>query len=103
MPLEEIQDRPSGSNAKASNEPLLLPVILYSDTEKSLFDAEKQGILDFLVEFGGFGTRPQWAIQQQENNTQREKFLTEPERFNRLNAENEDFKDLSARLKLFLI
>ncbi|MBM3912976.1 MAG: DNA polymerase III subunit gamma/tau [Sphingomonadales bacterium] len=103
MPLEEIQDRPPGSNAKASNEPLFLSVILYSDTEKSLFDGEKQGILDFLVEFGGFGTRPQWAIQQQENNTQREKFLTEPERFNRLNAENEDFKDLSTRLKLFLI
>jgi len=102
MPLEENQDHPSGSNSKVSKEPALLSVILYSDTEKSLFDGEKQGILDFLVKFGAFETRPQWAIQQRENNTQREKFLTEPERFNRLNTENDDFKDLSARLKLFL-
>ena len=103
MPLEEPPNHRSELNAKAPKDPVILTVILYSDTEKSLFDGEKQGILDFLVEFGGFESRPQWSIQQQENNAQREKFLTEPERFNRLNSENEDFKDLSARLKLFLI
>lgn len=103
MPPERIQNHASEPNPQAPKEPVILSVILYSDTEKSLFDGEKQSILDFLVEFGGFETRPQWSIQQQENNAQREKFLTEPERFNRLNSENEDFKDLSARLKLFLI
>lgn len=91
------------SDIKSQDETFVLPILLYSDTEKSLFDAEKQGILDFLMEFGNFQSRPRWVIQQQENNAQREKFLTEPERFNILSTENENFKDLSARLKLFLI
>jgi hypothetical protein len=90
-------------NARPHSDPVVLPVILYSDTEKSLFDAEKQGILDFLTEFGDFQIRPQWAIQQQESNAQREKFLTEPERYVQLNAENEAFRDFNNRLKLFLI
>jgi len=89
------------ANGKQSLGTTILPVILYSDTEKTLFDAEKQGILDFLVEFGNFQSRPQWSLRQHENNNQREKFLTEPERFARLSAENKSFKDLSTRLKLF--
>ncbi len=103
VPLEGKQERNSDTHPKALNEPTILSIILYSDTERSLFEAEKQGILDYLVEFGDFEMRPQWALQQLENNAQREKYLTEPERFNRLNVENEDFKDLSVRLKLFLL
>ncbi|MFM9060779.1 MAG: hypothetical protein ACKOQP_03840 [Bacteroidota bacterium] len=80
-----------------------MDVILYSDTEKTLFDREKAGILAFLRAHGAQETRLEWQIVQQNLGKQREKYLTEQERFNRLEDENQDFKDLKSQLGLFLM
>ncbi|MBU6274095.1 MAG: DNA polymerase III subunit gamma/tau [Bacteroidetes bacterium] len=88
---------PQGSGA------LQLDVILYSDTEKTLFDREKSNILGYLRTFGPPSYRLEWNIIQQNLGQQREKYLTEQERFQRLLTENENFIDLSSRIGLNLI
>jgi DNA polymerase III subunit gamma/tau len=94
---------PAEHTLHASSVPIHLPVFLFSDTEKTIFDREKQGILDFLLKYGTFETRPHWVIHQHDSNSPRANFLTEAQRFARLSAENDNFKDFSARFKLFLI
>jgi DNA polymerase III subunit gamma/tau len=103
-PLEGILARNIPQNAildPSGNQKL--DVILYSDTEKTLFDREKAGILAFLRAHGAQETRLDWQIVQQNLGKQREKYLTEQERFNRLEDENQDFKDLKSQLGLFLM
>ena len=82
---------------------LQLDVILYSDTEKALFDREKSNLLGYIRAFGPQTYRPEWNIIQQNLGQQREKYLTEQERFQRLLTENENFIDLSSRIGLNLI
>lgn len=103
-PLEGILARNIPQNTDLGpSESQKLDVILYSDTEKELFDREKSGILAFLRAYGPQETRLEWQIVQQNLGKQREKYLTEQERFNRLMDENDDFKDLKSQLSLFLM
>jgi DNA polymerase-3 subunit gamma/tau len=113
--LEQCQQRGLGAlqGLLARNKPqnpdprgsgtLLLEVILYSDTEKALFDREKSNLLGYLRRFGPPSYRPEWNIVQQNLGSQREKYLTEQERYQRLLAENENFIDLNSRIGLNLI
>jgi hypothetical protein len=103
-PLEGILARNIPQNTDlGSSDSLKLDVILYSDTEKALFDREKSGILAFLRTYGPQETRLEWQIVQQNLGKQREKYLTEQERFNRLMDENEQFRDLKSQLGLFFM
>jgi DNA polymerase-3 subunit gamma/tau len=113
--LEQCQQRGLGAleGLLARNKPqnpvpqgsgsLQINVILYSDTEKALFDREKSNLLGYLRAFGPQPYRPEWNIIQQNLGQQREKFLTEQERFNRLLTENKNFIDLNSRIGLNLI
>lgn len=113
--LEQCQQRGLGAleGLLARNKPqnpdqqgsgvLQLDVILYSDTEKALFDREKSNLLGYIRAFGPQTYRPEWNIIQQNLGQQREKYLTEQERFQRLLTENENFIDLSSRIGLNLI
>jgi hypothetical protein len=82
---------------------LQIDVILYSDTEKALFDREKSNLLGYLRAFGPQPYRPEWNIIQQNLGQQREKYLTEQERYARLLTENKNFIDLNSRIGLNLI
>lgn len=113
--LEQCQQRGLGAleGLLARNKPqnpaqqgsgvLQIDVILYSDTEKGLFDREKSNLLGYLRAFGPQTYRPEWNIIQQNLGHQREKYLTEQERFNRLLTENKNFIDLNSRIGLNLI
>ena len=113
--LEQCQQRGLGAleGLLARNKPqnpaqqgsgvLQIDVILYSDTEKGLFDREKSNLLGYLRAFGPQTYRPEWNIIQQNLGQQREKYLTEQERFNRLLTENKNFIDLNSRIGLNLI
>jgi DNA polymerase-3 subunit gamma/tau len=113
--LEQCQQRGLGAleGLLARNKPqnpalqgsgvLQIDVILYSDTEKGLFDREKSNLLGYLRAFGPQTYRPEWNIIQQNLGQQREKYLTEQERYNRLLTENKNFIDLNSRIGLNLI
>ena len=96
------RNKPQNPLVQASDT-LKLDVILYSDTEKSLFDQEKMGIIAYLRTFGPQQSRLEWNIVQQNLGQQREKYLTEHERFERLMTENKDFTDLISKIGLILI
>ncbi len=113
--LEQCQQRGLGAleGLLARNKPqnpaqqgsgvLQIDVILYSDTEKGLFDREKSNLLGYLRAFGPQTYRPEWNIIQQNLGQQREKYLTEQERYHRLLTENNNFIDLNSRIGLNLI